>query len=186
MKRSRTASLVVMGLTPLFVSACGDTHKSQQEFASVDACTHAGVPADSCEEAFDGAYAQVMQFPPHYNSAALCDDHYEQSSCIETQDGSGTHYWFPTMRGFLIARVVQGSRVSYFPAGPVYRKRDNTDYSPRYGTVYSGVGGSWRSVPSDELAGEGDTVSHGFFGGDDEDTVSRGGFGGDEEESAHG
>jgi uncharacterized protein YgiB involved in biofilm formation len=169
MKRSRTASLVVMGLSPLFISACDDTQKSQQEFVSVDACTQAGVPNVSCEDAFDLASSNAMQFAPHYNGEALCENDYEQSTCIETQDANGNHYWFPSMTGFLIARVVHGKQVSYFPAGPVYRKRDLSDYSPKYGSVSSGGGtGGWHSVPSEEVAGEGDTASRGGFGGDGE------------------
>jgi uncharacterized protein YgiB involved in biofilm formation len=169
MKRSRTASLVVMGLSPLFISACDDTHKSQQEFVSIDACTQAGVPSFSCEEAYDRASAEAVQFASHFNSEVLCDENYDPSTCVETQDTNGNHFWFPAMSAFLIARVMHGQQVSYFPAGPVYRKPDHSDYSPRYGSVYAGGGsGGWRAVSSEEAAGEGDTVSRGGFGGSDE------------------
>ncbi|GFZ96808.1 DUF1190 domain-containing protein [Dyella caseinilytica] len=169
MKRSKTASLVVMGLSPLFISACDDTQKSQQEFVSVEACVQAGVPDISCEDAHDRASSDAMRFATHYSSEALCDNDYDQSTCVETEDDNGNRYWFPAMSAFLIARVMHGSQVSYFPAGPVYRKRDHHDYSPRYGSVYAGGGsGGWHSVPADEVAGEGDTASRGGFGGGDE------------------
>jgi uncharacterized protein YgiB involved in biofilm formation len=177
MKRSKTASLVVMGLSPLFISACDDTHKSQQEFVSVDACSQAGVPLSNCQAAYDQALAESSRYAQHYGSEAQCDANYEQNTCVEGADGSGTAYWSPVMNAFLIARVIRSGQTAYYPAGPIFRKRDLSDYSPRYGTVYSGgssgggsTGGSggWHGVSSEEVAGEGDTASRGGFGGDGE------------------
>lgn len=179
MKRSRTASLVVMGLTPLLISACDDTSKSQQEFASVDACTTAGVPAATCDSAHNEALVLASQFAPHYSSESLCDTDFEQSSCVEGADGNHNVYWSPVMTAFLVGRVVRGSDTSYYPAGPIFHRHDRSDYSPRYGSVYSGGGsggglggggsgggsGGWHAVSSEESAGEGDTVSRGGFGG---------------------
>jgi uncharacterized protein YgiB involved in biofilm formation len=174
MKRSRTASLVVMGLTPLFISACDETKKSQQEFVSVDACTQAGVPAASCQSAYNQALLEVSRSAPHYSTETQCDANYEQNTCVEDSDWNGGDYWSPVMNAFLIARVVSHGQTMYYPAGPVFRRRDLSDYSPRYGTVYSGGGsgggfgrssGGWYSVPSAEVAGEGDTASRGGFGG---------------------
>jgi uncharacterized protein YgiB involved in biofilm formation len=168
MKRSRTASLVVMGLSPLFISACDDTHKSQQAFTSVDACTRAGVPADTCQSAYDRALQQASGDAPHYANESDCWAGYEQNTCVESLDPHGNTYWAPGMTAFLIARVLRNGGTSYYPAGPVFRKRDLSDYSPRYGGVYAGGGSGWRSVSSGEVAGEGDTVSRGGFGGEGE------------------
>lgn len=179
MKRSRTASLVVMGLTPLLISACDDTSKSQQEFASVDACTKAGVPAATCDSSHNEALVLTSQFAPHYSSESLCDTDFEQDSCVEGADGNHNVYWSPVMTAFLVGRVVRGSDTSYYPAGPIFHRHDRSDYSPRYGSVYSGGGsggglggggsgggsGGWHAVSSEESAGEGDTVSRGGFGG---------------------
>jgi len=72
------------------------------------------------------------------------------------------------MNGFLIARVIRDGVTSYFPAGPIFRKRDLSDYSPRFGGIYANSGsGGWGKVSSDEVAGEGDTISRGGFGGDE-------------------
>jgi uncharacterized protein YgiB involved in biofilm formation len=166
MKRSRTASLVVMGLTPLFISACDETKKSQQEFVSVDACTQAGVPTDSCQLAYDRALAEATKSAPHYANETLCDADYEQNTCLENDDGNGNDYWSPVMNAFLIARVIRHGVTTFYPAGPVFRKHDMSDYSPRYGSVYVGGAGGWHSVSSGEVAGEGDTVSRGGFGGE--------------------
>ena len=83
------------------------------------------------------------------------------------------------MNGFLIGRVIHGGQTAYYPAGPVFRKRDDTDYSPHYGHVYTGGAGGWRSTPSGEAAGEGDTIGRGGFG-------HSGGEGGEGGEGGHG
>jgi uncharacterized protein YgiB involved in biofilm formation len=168
MKRSRTVSLVVMGLTPLFISACDSTQKSREEFTSVDACTQAGVPAASCQAAYDRAETESLTDAPHFNTMQDCAAQYEDVTCDENTDGNDNSFWMPHMNGFLIARVIHQGLTTYFPAGPVFRKRDLSDYSPRFGGIYaSNGGGSWGKVPSDEIAGEGDTVSRGGFGGDE-------------------
>ncbi|GLQ96182.1 hypothetical protein GCM10007863_06000 [Dyella mobilis] len=159
---------MVMGLTPLFISACDDTQKSQQEFVSVDACTQAGVPVASCQEAYNRAVQEAPGDEMHYANESDCWATYEQNTCVESQDARGNSYWSAGMAAFLIARVVHGGVTSYYPAGPVFRKRDLSDYSPHYGSVYAGGGSGWRTVSSGEVAGEGDTVSRGGFGGDGE------------------
>ncbi|WP_158544926.1 DUF1190 domain-containing protein [Dyella monticola] len=178
MKRSKKASLVLMGLTPLLISACDDTQKSQHVFASIDACTQAKVPLSSCQNAFSEAKAEETKQAPHYALYAQCSANYDADTCEQQTDNSGVVYWRPSMNGFLIARVIRDSRTSYFPAGPVFLNRDSKEYSPQYGTVHSGSGSGgnsgagysggssgWNNVPSDEVAGEGDTVSRGGFGG---------------------
>jgi uncharacterized protein YgiB involved in biofilm formation len=167
MKRSRKVSLVVMGLTPLFISACDDTQKSRQEFTSVDACAQAGVPASSCQAAHDKALESSVD-APHFNTLQDCAAQYEDSTCDENIDANGNSFWIPGMNGFLIARVIRDGVTSYFPAGPIFRKRDLSDYSPRFGGIYANSGsGGWGKVSSDEVAGEGDTISRGGFGGDE-------------------
>jgi uncharacterized protein YgiB involved in biofilm formation len=174
MKRSRTVSLLVMGLTPLFIGGCDGTKKSQQEFTSLDACEQAGVPMSVCQGAYSKAQADASRLSPHYSSEAACGGDYEQITCDEIDNENGSAYWRPDMYAFLVARVIRDGQTSYYPAGPIFRKKDLSDYSPQYGNVYSGGGsggsysggsGSWRSVSSDEVAGEGDTVSRGGFGG---------------------
>jgi uncharacterized protein YgiB involved in biofilm formation len=170
MKRSRTTSLVVMGLTPLFMSACGDdAQKSQQEFSTVDACAQAGVPSTSCQEAYEKAVGDASVSAPTFGSRDQCGAQYDEDSCQPQMGTGGNEVWSPAINGFLIARVIRGGHTTYFPAGPVYLKRDNTNYSPRYGGVYASSGSAgWRSVPSEEVAGEGDTASRGGFGGGEE------------------
>lgn len=158
-----------MGLTPLFISACDDTKKGQQQFTSIDACTQAGVPLSSCQDAYYKALQEAAKSAPHYGNHDQCAADYETNTCDESTDASGNTYWSPLMNAFLIARVLRAGQTTYYPAGPVFRKHDLSDYSPQYGRVYAGGGsGGWRSVPSGEAAGEGDTISRGGFGGGEE------------------
>lgn len=164
MKRSRTVSLAVMGLTPLLLTACDDTQKSQQVFTTLDNCSAAGVPQADCEAAYSKAMAEAPNLAPHYATQASCAQDYSLDACQQNATVPGGPVWSPAMNGFLIGRVVHDGRTSYFPAGPVFRKRDDTNYSPRYGHVYSGGTGGWHSSSSSEAVGEGDTVGRGGFG----------------------
>lgn len=164
MKRSRTVSLAVMGLAPLLLSACDDAQKSQQTFTTLGNCTEAGVPEASCEAAYQQAAMQAPGMAPRYATREQCEQDYSADTCQQNIAALGGAIWSPQMNGFLIGRVIRAGVASYYAAGPVFRKRDDTDYSPRYGHVYVGGAGGWRSAPSSEAVGEGDTVGRGGFG----------------------
>jgi uncharacterized protein YgiB involved in biofilm formation len=165
MKRSGTASLVVMGLTPLFLTACNNTHKGQQVFTTVENCGEAGVPAATCQQAYDEATAQAAHAAPSFPTQDQCAQQYDADSCEQTDDTDANSTWHPAMYGFLVGRVVQNGSTRYYPAGPVFHKRDDSYYSARYGRVYAtGTDDGWHSVSSSEVVGEGDTVSRGGFG----------------------
>lgn len=166
MKRSRTVSLVVMGLTPLFVTACDNAQKSQQAFTTLGNCTGAGVPQASCEAAYTQAVVDAPKQAPRYVTQQQCAQDYSLDACHENAAVQGGPVWSPMMNGFLIGRVVRGGQTTYYPAGPVFRKHDDTDYSPHYGHVYTGGAGGWRSTASSEAVGEGDTIGRGGFGGE--------------------
>jgi uncharacterized protein YgiB involved in biofilm formation len=167
MKRSRTASLVVMGLTPLFLTACDDTQKSQQVFATLDNCGGAGVPEAVCKQAYDQASAQAASIAPSFPNQEQCAQQYDADSCEQTDGADGNTTWHPAMYGFLIGRVVQNGTPRFYPAGPVFHKRDDSYYSTHYGRVYAtGTEDGWHSVSSSEAVGEGDTIGRGGFGGE--------------------
>lgn len=164
MKRSRKVSLVVMGLAPLFITACDNAQKSQQSFTMLGNCTEAGVPEASCEAAFTQAAAEAPKVAPHYATREQCAQDYSEDACQENMATGGGPVWSPAMNGFLIGRVIHGGNTTYYPAGPIFRKRDDTDYSPHYGHIYAGGAGGWRSTSSSEAVGEGDTIGRGGFG----------------------
>src|SRR5215469_2611532 len=154
MKRSRTASLVVMGLTPLFLGACDDTQKSQQMFTTLDNCAEGGVPASVCQQAYSEASAQAPRMAPGFASRELCAQQYDNDTCESVDNYDGTSTWHPAMHGFLIGRVVRNQVTSFYPAGPIFHKRDDSYYATTYGHVYSEGAGGWRSTSSSEAVGE--------------------------------
>ncbi|WP_158628887.1 DUF1190 domain-containing protein [Dyella choica] len=164
MKRSRKVSLAVMGLTPLMITACDNAQKSQQIFTTLGNCAEAGVPEASCEAAYTKAAAEAPNLAPRYATREQCAEDYSQDTCHENAAMQGDPVWSPEMNGFLIGRVVQAGNTAYYPAGPVFHKRDDTDYSPHYGHVYSGGTGGWHASSSSEAVGEGDTIGRGGFG----------------------
>jgi uncharacterized protein YgiB involved in biofilm formation len=167
MKRSRTASLVVMGLSPLLLTACDDTQKSQQVFTTLENCGESSVPAAVCQQAYYQATAQAPKAAPSFASQDACAQQYDTDSCKEIDDTNGIASWHPAMYGFMIGRVIENGTTRYFPAGPVFHKRDDSYYSSHYGRVYAtGTSDGWHSVSSSEAVGEGDTVGRGGFGGE--------------------
>lgn len=165
MKRSRTASLVVMGLSPLVLTGCGHTQKSQQVFTTLENCGEAGVPASVCTQAHDEASTQASTVAPSFPDQDQCAQQYDADSCAETDVADGTAAWHPAMYGFLIGRVVQSGTTHFYPAGPVFHKRDDSYYSAHYGRVYAtGTQDGWHAVSSSEVVGEGDTIGRGGFG----------------------
>lgn len=166
MKRSRTASLVVMGLTPLFLSACDDTQKSQQVFTTLDNCAEGGVPASVCQQAYNQASTEAPSVAPSFPNQEQCAQQYDDDTCAQVDNWNGTTTWHPAMYGFLVGRVVHDHVTSFYPAGPVFHKRDDSYYSTHYGRIYSTGPGGWHPISSGETAGEGDTIGRGGFGGE--------------------
>jgi uncharacterized protein YgiB involved in biofilm formation len=173
MKRSTTATLVLMGLTPLFLTACDDDSKqvSQQNFTSVDACTQAGVPQATCQKAYDDAQANAEKSEPHFKTYQDCVAQYGADMCRQGTSATEGSFWGPLMTGFLISRMLGGGSAMYYPAGPIFRQSSGSYYSPTggvFGGSYSSGSSGWRTASA---SGDGSA------GGSRAITASRGGFG---------
>jgi uncharacterized protein YgiB involved in biofilm formation len=180
MKRSSTAALLLMGATPLFLSACGGSQDQQikeQSYPTVAACTSAGnTPAD-CERAFDQAQAAANSAAPHYKTREECIQQFGPDQCQERTDDRQGSFWGPLMTGFILGRILNGGGASYYGSVPLYRQRDGQDYRPA-----SGVGGSWASggyssahATADAAGSRAITASRGGFGSE---SAARGSWGG--------
>jgi uncharacterized protein YgiB involved in biofilm formation len=160
-----------MGTAPLLLTACGHGQQvSQQDFASIDSCTDAGVPLATCQKAHDDAVANAQKNAPHYLTRDQCVATYGQDMCEQTSNTTEGSFWVPMMAGFLISRMLNGGPSMYYPAGPVFLQSNGNYYSPTAG-VYSGSYASstsgWRTV----------SAGSGGAGGSRAITASRGGFG---------
>lgn len=120
MKRSRTARLVLMGLSPLALAAC----QGQQEallYQSVDECITDGMmDAAQCQRAYDGARREAETNSPRYANHADCVADFGEAQCPRTPHSQG--FFMPLMTGFLLGRALDG-RSSLAPQ-PLYRPRN--------------------------------------------------------------
>src|SRR5947207_2306834 len=103
MKRSRQAALVLMGASPLLLSACGEDAPQEAAFTSVEHCVSGGGTQESCVAAFDAAQAQHAKSAPHYSTHEACVAEFGADQCTQRTDSSGGSFWMPLMTGFFIS-----------------------------------------------------------------------------------
>lgn len=117
-KRSRTASLVLMGLAPLALTAC-DQEQDALVYTDAEACTAGGMLSESeCREAYASAKEDSDAKAPRYTSHADCVADFGEGQCHTTPHSGG--FFVPFMSGYLLARVLDGGRYSQ---QPLYRQR---------------------------------------------------------------
>lgn len=174
MKRSKTASLIVMGTLPLLLSACSPAESSKQGFyTSVDSCASSMGDRGACQQAFDSAQSQAAQDAPRYANREECLAQHPEGDC-QQQTRAGHSYFMPMMAGFLIGQMMRGPTPAGLQSAPAFRDNHGGWLQPRPGTA----GGSpYNARPSQALAPLAATP-------DRAPTVQRGGFGGSSRSSA--
>lgn len=116
-KRSRTARLVLMGLSPLVLSACEERQEALI-YPTIEACIAGGVVSESdCRQGHDAAKFASNGSAPQYVNRADCESDFGAEQCRAAPQ---TGFFFPFMSGFLIARALDGGRYS---SQPLYRPR---------------------------------------------------------------
>jgi uncharacterized protein YgiB involved in biofilm formation len=116
MLRSRSARLLLMGATPLALSACGEPQQEAMLYPNVAACISAGEQTrQQCESAHATALAESERNAPRYQNHADCVADFGADQCRSTSGG----FFMPFMSGFLIARALDGSS----RLQPLYRPR---------------------------------------------------------------
>lgn len=121
MKRSRTARLVLMSLSPLALAACGGQTQEAIVYGSVEDCvTDAAMDRAACEAAYADARATAADNSPRYANRADCVADFGEQQCSAQPHSQG--YFFPLMTGFLLARALD-NRGGLAPQ-PLYRPRN--------------------------------------------------------------
>jgi uncharacterized protein YgiB involved in biofilm formation len=187
MKRSKTVSLVAMGLAPLLLGGCNKPKASVRGFADLDACTHAGIPENDCVTAYGSAEVAALHYAPSFTTREQCEAKYDPSDCESYPVSAGVIGWRPAMKGFLVRRILDNYAATYAPGGPYFVLRNGSDYSPQWSDISLDTGpsrgsapwqpvgtgglgrfstGSWQTVDVSE-DGEGETVGRGGFGGEE-------------------
>jgi uncharacterized protein YgiB involved in biofilm formation len=171
MKRSTACKLLLMGIAPLALTACGDSKPevSEASYKTVTECTGAGNPQDECQKAFDKAQTDQVASAPHYKTREDCIRDYGEDMCQPRTDSHGS-FFGPLMTGFLIGRMFQNNHYVYVDSQPLYRTRDGRDYQPSTGGGSGVFRSSSTSGWSSRSGGGSDAGSHAI-------TESRGGFG---------
>jgi uncharacterized protein YgiB involved in biofilm formation len=116
MKRSRSARLLLMGVAPMALTACGEPPQEAMIYPDAAACISAGVQTrEQCEGAQAAALAESERNAPRYRYREDCVADFGADQCRSTSGG----FFMPFMSGFLIARALDGSS----RLQPLYRPR---------------------------------------------------------------
>jgi uncharacterized protein YgiB involved in biofilm formation len=119
MKRSRSARLVLMGLSPLVLAGCQQKQEAVL-YQSVDECVAGGeLDAAQCQAAYDGARREAESNSPRYLSRADCVADFGEAQCGTAPHSQG--FFMPLMTGFLLARALDGRTLA---PQPLYRPRN--------------------------------------------------------------
>lgn len=177
MKRSRTATLLLMGSAPLLLTACNsDSEASRQGlYTSVESCVAATNDSATCKQAFAKAQQEATTEAPHYASRAECEANYGADKCVERSDNGNHSFFGPMMTGFFLSQMLRnGTAAGGFSSAPAFRdsqggwRRPDPNGGAGSGGVYTG--GAYRGgtgsamVPIDATPDRAVTVSRGGFG----------------------
>ena len=115
MKRTRTARLLLMGLSPLVLAACnsGTQHNAnlgvageERLFRNAEDCTASGEHnARDCQAAFETASAEHAASAPRYATQQECAAQHGEAACTEEKTASGHSSFMPFMMGMLMGRA---------------------------------------------------------------------------------
>lgn len=127
MKRSRTASLILMGGAPLLLTACSHEPDAVRSglYTSVDACVAAGNDATACSDAYVKAAQEAKTDAPAFSTARECEARYGELTCVERTVG-GHGYFMPMMAGFMLAQAMRGNTATgAFRSAAAFRDNAN-------------------------------------------------------------
>lgn len=120
MKRSKSISLAVMGLSAFSMTAC-DKPVDAAVYESVEQCvTDSVFTAEQCQSEFDAAAGQHANVAPRYSSLSDCEADFGRSSCDRRSSGSG---YIPFMAGYMMGTSTSRSQVV---TQPLYRSTDDS------------------------------------------------------------
>lgn len=174
MKRTRTTRLLLMGLSPLVLSACdlaGGRQGADAEylFPNAAACIESGqYAAQDCHAAFDTAWKEHQASAPQYPTEQACIEQHGQGACTANQTASGSSSFIPFMAGMLMGRAFNTgfARPAFYgrngsvSAGPgQYWPGGSNPAQPRH----AGAPGA-RTLPPPPAPGRVVTPSRGGFG----------------------
>lgn len=147
MKRTRTIRLVLMGMSPLMLSAChpsgpggGMQSGAEYLYPSAEACIASGTLSRAdCTAAFTAALEEHQQSAPRFQSREQCAQQFGDSGCMQApapataSEQTGHSSFMPLMAGMLIGRAFN---TGY--ARPAYLGRGSQPVQAGGGNYWSG------------------------------------------------
>ncbi len=180
MKRSRHASLVILGAAAFALAGCQETKTEAAAFPDLASCKAAAsadgwFSAEDCEATFAEAQAVHDETAPRYESQALCEEEHGPGACgadsVSGSGGGGGSIFMPLLMGYMLGQALGGGRPM---AQPVMQKAGGGFATPN-GASISRLGGSGSiSATAFDKA----PVTKGLAPMTKAQVQSRGGFGG--------
>lgn len=167
MKRSKTVTLALMGVSALALGAC-ERAEEVGVFESAEQCAQIdGFGLADCEASQKVAAAEHIRVAPKYTSVEECEADFGSAQCetAPQQTQSGGSVFMPMMMGYMMGNMLAGG--SRAATQPLYRSKDDpknfrTGDNQKVGgkTGLSKVGSQVARAPSTKTK----TVRRGGFG----------------------
>lgn len=134
MKRTRTIRLVLMGISPLVLTACNPSVQGgrpqpgeERLYPNAQACIASGdFSRDDCNAAFAAAQEEHWQTAPQFNSREECAQQHGENGCMQSSHSS----FMPFMAGMLMGRAFNTgyARPAYLDRGAQQVRSGNGNY----------------------------------------------------------
>lgn len=89
MKRSRSVSLTVMGVSAITLTACGETQETMSVFDSPAQCIAAGYDTAVCNSQQQNALANHFATAPRYTDRQACEGDFGSTRCMQVGGQQG-------------------------------------------------------------------------------------------------
>lgn len=170
MKRSSQIALVLMGTSPLLLTACSRESSDEGLYTSVQACIEQTNDSYSCNNAFQQAQREYEEAAPRYASHEECVAAHGADQCHVVRQQHGGSIFMPMMAGYIMGRMLSGNRVSGLAGSPAFKDRGGGFQRP-----VAGANGVYRSgarpalAPVQMAANQKPTAARGGFGNQSRD-----------------
>jgi len=129
MRKSFSVKPLALGVTAIFLSACGDKQEAAV-FTSVNDCTDTHPEfAEKCKTAYEDALREAQRTGPKYNSQRDCESEFGNNRCNVVRNESGS-FFMPFMAGYMLSNLM--SPRGYYSQPMFTSNARNSSYRNRW------------------------------------------------------
>jgi uncharacterized protein YgiB involved in biofilm formation len=129
MRKSFSVKPLALGVTAIFLSACGDKQEAAV-FTSVNDCTDSHPEfAEKCKTAYEDALREAQRTGPKYNSQRDCESEFGNNRCNVVRNESGS-FFMPFMAGYMLSNLM--SPRGYYSQPMFSSNARNSSYRNRW------------------------------------------------------